>query len=133
MMNAVKRLAAVGAIMATAILPFANATPALALSITVGNPAISRSTVDTYQNFTIIDTNNPVSATGWLTSFSYYATSTNSFEFVLVDSSNVVKWVSPTVTPAATGMQTYNISVPVQVGWNLGVHFDSTERFRLIL
>ena len=104
----------------------AFATPALAIGVTVGNPAVSRAVVDTYSNFTVIDTNNPVSANGWLTSFSYYAANTNPFEFVLVDSTNVVKWVSPTVTPAGTGAQTYAAVVAVQAGWNLGVHFDST-------
>ncbi len=108
------------------ITPLAIATPALAAGVTVGNAAINRSTVDTYSNFTIIDTNAPVSANGWITTFSYYASNTNPFEFVFVDGANVVKWISPTITPGATGLQTYNINVPVTAGWNLGVHFDST-------
>lgn len=99
---------------------------ASAAGITVGNPSVSQTTLDTYSNFTIIDTNHPVSASGWLTTFSYYAANTNPFEFVLVDSGNVVKWVSPMITPAATGVQVYNVNVPVTAGWNLGVHFDLT-------
>jgi hypothetical protein len=106
---------------------FAIATPVLAAGINVGNPAIDRAVVDTYSNFTIIDTNNPVSADGWLTTFNYYAKNTNPFQFVLVDGSNVVKWVSPTVTPSAgIGAKTYNAVVAVESGWNLGVHFNST-------
>ncbi|MGE5297638.1 MAG: hypothetical protein ACM3KM_00555 [Acidobacteriaceae bacterium] len=97
-----------------------------AAGITVGNPAVSRAVVDTYSDFTIIDTNNPVSGNGWLTSFSYYAQNTNSFEFVLVDSTNVVKWISSKITPPATGLQIYNSVVAVETGWNLGVHFDLT-------
>jgi hypothetical protein len=121
-----KKLLAKIALTAVVLSPFAAAVPALAAGITVGNPAIARSIVDTYSNFTIIDTNAPVSATGFLTTFSYYAANANSFEFVLVDGANVVKWISPTITPAGVGLQTYNINVPVTAGWNLGVHFDST-------
>ncbi len=111
---------------ATALSVFAFATPAMALGVTVGNAAINRSTVDTYSDFTIIDTNNPVSANGWLTTFGYYASNTNPFEFVLVDGSNMVKWVSAQITPAGTGFQVSNQVVAVTAGWNLGVHFDST-------
>ncbi len=121
-----KKVLAQATILASVLMPLSFATPAFALGVTVGNPAISRANVDSYSNFTIIDTNSPVSATGWLTTFSYYAVNTNSFEFVLVDSANVVKWISPTITPAGTGLQTYNINVPVTAGWNLGVHFDQT-------
>ena len=101
---------------------------ALAASVVVGNPAIARANLDTYSNFTIIDTNHPVSASGSLGVFQYYAANTNSFEFVLVNASNVVEWVSPTITPTVTGAQTYlyPATVSVQAGWNLGVHFDST-------
>ncbi len=106
------------------IVPFNGA--AASTTITVGNPAVSRAVTDTYQNFTVIDTNNPVSANGWLSTFTYYAAYTKPFEFVLVDPSNVVQWVSPTITPATTGVQTYSQVVPVQAGWNLGVHFDLT-------
>jgi len=105
---------------------FAISTPVFAAGINVGNDAIDRAVVDTYSNFTIIDTNNPVSVDGWLTAFNYYAKNTNKFQFVLIDGSNVVKWVSPTVTPLSTGTQTYNAVVAVESGWNLGVHFDST-------
>ena len=109
-----------------AILSFAFAVPAMAATITVGNDSSVRATLDTYKNFIVVDTNNPVSVNGWLTSFSYYAANKNSFEFVLVDAGYVVKWISPPITPASVGVQTYSISVPVQAGWNLGVHFDSS-------
>lgn len=102
------------------------ASTAFAAATTVGNPAIGRATVDTYSNFTIIDTNNPVSASGTLNTFNYYASNLNSFEFVLVDTGNVVKYVSSIITPPGTGAQAYSASVPVSAGWNLGVHFDST-------
>src|SRR3989344_5943172 len=97
-------------------------------SITVGNPAISRANLDTFTNFTIIDTNSPVSANGTLDTFTYYADNTNPFEFVIVDAGNVVKYISPTITPASAGVQTFIATggVPVSAGWNLGVHFDSS-------
>lgn len=121
-----KKIMAKIAFVASLLMPFAFATPALAVGVTVGNPAINRAVVDTYSNFTIIDTNNPVSANGWLTTFGYYASNTNPFEFVLVDNANVVKWISAQVTPGGTGFQVYNEVVAVTAGWNLGVHFDST-------
>ncbi|HEX3100124.1 MAG TPA: hypothetical protein VHQ41_04130 [Patescibacteria group bacterium] len=122
-----KKLLASIATVAVMLSPFAYAGIAQATAgVTVGNPAYIGSITDTYSNFTIIDTNNPVSANGWLSSFSFYAANTNPFEFVLVDTSNVVKWISPKIIPVSTGFSTYGVVVPVQAGWNLGVHFDST-------
>lgn len=101
---------------------------AFAATVTVGNPAINGTATDTYSNFTIVDSNHPVSANGTLSTFSYYAANTNPFEFVIVDSSNVVKWISPKITPSAIGVNTWSSLSPVavQAGWNLGAHFDST-------
>ncbi len=94
----------------------------------VGNPANNNGNVDTYSNFSIVDTNNPAQSGGYVVSFQYFASNTNPFEFILVDPSGVVEWVSPIITPAGTGVQTYipTTNVPVQAGWNLGAHFDST-------
>ena len=99
-----------------------------AVALVVGNPATDRKAVDSYSNFTVIDTNHPVSANGFVSIFQYYAESKKTFEFVLVDKNNTVEWVSPTITPAATGVQSYTTAspVPVEAGWNLGVHSDST-------
>src|SRR5260370_15750893 len=93
---------------------------ALAAGPTVGNPAIKRKAVDMYSDFTVVDTNHPVSAAGSLSMFQYYAANKNPFELVLVDKNNVVQWMSPTITPAAVGVQTYKPAAPVQVqaGWN---------------
>ncbi|MEK7081038.1 MAG: hypothetical protein AAB902_01465 [Patescibacteria group bacterium] len=117
------------ALMALLIAPFGLAMPAKAAIVDVGNTAISRTSLDGFSNFTIVDTNNPVSANGSLDTFTYYAKNTNSFEFVLVDSSNVVKWISPTITPTpGEGVKTWipGGAVSVTMNWNLGVHFDST-------
>ncbi|HEX4173637.1 MAG TPA: hypothetical protein VHY82_14295 [Acetobacteraceae bacterium] len=104
------------------------AASSTALALVVGNPATDGKAVDSYSNFTVIDTNHPVSATGFVSIFQYYAENKKPFEFVLVDKDNTVEWLSPTITPAATGVQSYTTAspVPVQAGWNLGVHSDST-------
>jgi len=100
----------------------------LAASFTLGNTAISRSQVDARSNFTVVDTNSPASTSGQIISFAYYANNTNPFRFVIVDSSNAVKYVSPQITPASTGAKTYTPSSPVNVlaGDKLGVHFALT-------
>jgi len=95
---------------------------------TIGNATIARTFTDTYHNFTIIDTNNSVLDNGEITSFSYYAANTNAFSFVVVSSANVVEYLSPSITPAATGVQTYTPAAPiaVTVGDNIGMYFEST-------
>ncbi len=95
---------------------------------TVGNDATERLITDTYYNFTIIDTNNSSLEIGLLNTFSYYAAIENPFRFVLVDGSNVVKWVSDQITPLVIGTQSWSPSTPVYVepGWNLGLYFAST-------
>ncbi|MCJ7790038.1 MAG: hypothetical protein MUP69_07630 [Candidatus Atribacteria bacterium] len=97
-------------------------------TFTVGNDAIVRPNTDTYTDFTIIDTNNPSSYFGLLTTYSYYAANTNPFRFVLVDELDVVQWVSEQITPPGTGVQSWNPSTPgyVEPNWNLGLYFAST-------
>ena len=99
-----------------------------ATTLTVGNDTTARAIVDTYGNFVIIDTNHPVTASGGLNTFSYYASNTNAFRFVLVDSANKVLWISDQITPAGTGIQTFTPVSPVVVhaGDNLGLYFTST-------
>src|SRR5688500_2041075 len=95
---------------------------------TIGNATIARTDTDTYHNFTIIDSNNSVLADGEITSFSYYAANTKPFGFVVVSSAHVVEYVSPLITPAATGVQTYTPVAPIDVtdGDNIGMYFQST-------
>jgi hypothetical protein len=101
---------------------------ALAAGPTVGNRTIQRKAVDTYEDFTVVDTNHPVSKAGTLSLFQYYAANTNPFELMLVDKKNVVRWISATITPSRPGA--YNLKlpkpIPVEAGWNIGVHSDST-------
>jgi hypothetical protein len=92
-----------------------------------GNDAAARSLLDDSGDFTVIDTNHPISANGWLTNFQYYAMNQNPFRFVLVDEWDIVQWVSDTITPPALGANTYTPKspVPVQKGLCLGVYFVS--------
>src|SRR5262245_26241827 len=106
--NAMGRISVSMMAVAAVVMAAASATPSLAAkkkkaatpaaeaaALIVGNPATDRKAVDTYTNFTVIDTNHPVSATGFASTFQYYAESKNPFEFVLVDKTNTVEWVSP--------------------------------------
>jgi len=124
-----KKLFAKIALLAVLIAPLAIALPTQAASLSVGNDNTARTMVDTFSNFTIVDTNHPVSATGTLSSFGYFAANQNPFRFVLVDPSNTVQWVSDQITPPGTGAQSFTPTpspVSVQAGWNLGVYFSAT-------
>ena len=108
--------------------PFVFATPASAAAFNIGNDSASRSIVDTYTNFTIIDTNNPATANGEVTSFDYYASNTNAFRFVIVNSGNKVTWVSDPIIPASVGSHSFILATPavVQAGDNVGMYFASS-------
>src|SRR5687767_5068219 len=82
---------------------------------TIGNATIARTNTDTYHNLTSIDSNNSVLASGEITSFSYYASNTNPFSFVVVNAANVVEYVSSLLTPAGTGVQIYTLAAPIDV------------------
>lgn len=96
--------------------------------LTAGNDASLRANLDAFSNFVVVDTNHPVSVLGKLSTFNYYASNTNNFRFLLVDSSNKVIWVSESITPAGTGEQSYSPASPVVVhgGDNIGLYFEST-------
>ena len=111
----------------SAVLVFGT-SKAFAADFTVGNDTSVRDHTDTYTNFTIIDTNHPAEFTGDLTTFSYYASNTNHFRFVVVDENKVVKWVGDEITPPSIGVHTYTPGTPVHVedGWNVGMYFVSS-------
>ncbi|MCU0653436.1 MAG: hypothetical protein MUD10_04215 [Candidatus Pacebacteria bacterium] len=98
---------------------------AASAAVSVGNEAISRISLDGTSNFVVVDTNNPANKDGTLATFTYYATQSNKFRFLLVDADSRVKWISELITPAAAGVNTYSpaASIEVKKGWNLGVHF----------
>jgi len=114
--------------LAIMLTPFAVTTPAVAATFTLGNDSSSRPVVDTYTNFTIVDTNNSATAEGEIYSFGYYAANKNPFHFVVVDSANKVKYVSAEITPASVGSHSLTLPTPVSVsvGDNIGMHFVLT-------
>jgi len=114
------------AILGGLVLIFAFVSSVDAAVLSIGNDDEPRPVVDTYHNFTIIDTNNPATANGEIDTFKYYASNTNPFKFVVVDGSGVVKWISSLITPASAGKYTYSEVVPVNTGWNVGLYFQST-------
>lgn len=124
-----KKLSIGFAAFALLAMPFAAALPgqALAAGIAVGNAAIAETQLDTYSNFTVVDTNNPVSGNGLLNTFNYYAANTNPFKFVLVNPAGVVEWISNSITPTV-GVDSYvpPSPVPVAAGWDLGVYFTES-------
>ena len=92
-----------------------KAASSAAAVLVVGNPATDRKAVDSYSNFTVIDTNHPVAATGFVrASSSTTPRARKASEFVLVDKDNTVEWMSATITPAAA-VQTYTAPAPVPV------------------
>jgi len=98
-------------------------------TLVMGNDSCARSPIDSFSNFTIVDTNHPAASSGVLQTFRYYAANANPIRFVVVDPSNVVKFVSEQITPAVVpGENTYTppSPVPVQAGWNVGLYFVST-------
>ena len=100
---------------------------ASAATVTVGNDDTSRTVTDTRADFVIIDTNNPATSNAWLEGFKYYASTTNPFHFLIVDSTDQVKWVSGEITPGLTGSNEYNPGpVFIKSGWNIGMYFVST-------
>ena len=132
MQNIIKKTISILSSTAVVLSSFAAITlsvPASAATVTLlGNDSTARTQVDTGSGFTVIDTNHPATSAGQITSFGYYASNVNPFSFVVVDSSNMVKYVSLSITPTASGANTYTPTspVPVQTGDNLGVYFSST-------
>lgn len=132
-MNKLRRLRVIPLALLTApliavVLSAAPSTPASAAPVgTIGTPLggiTARSYVDTYANFTIVDTAQTASANGWLTSINYWAQATGTIQFLLVDGSNKVQWVSGSVTVTSIGSKVDTLPAPVQVqaGWRLGYY-----------
>lgn len=106
------------------VLALGAVATAFAVTSQIGNEASNRGLVDTYSNFTIVDTNNPAPFDGVFHEITYYAGAARDVRFVIVDSSDQVTWVSPVVTPPSTGLHTVTFDGPVGVttGSNLGVY-----------
>lgn len=100
------------------------AGPAMAVTVTMGNAATDRATVDSWTNSVTVDTNHPAAFDGYFTEIEYFAERPGQMRFVIVDSAKTVTWVSETVTVEAAGVATLQLDAPVGVtaGSNLGVN-----------
>lgn len=106
-----------------AVLGLATAAHA-AITATLGNDATNRGFADGYQNFTIVDTNNPAAFDGTFTEINYYAQRAGDIRFVIVDTTDTVTWVSDVITATSAGVKTVTFDEPVGVtaGSNIGVY-----------
>lgn len=100
------------------------AAPALAVTASIGNAPTDRSSVDTWVNFTIVDTNHPAPFDGYFTSIDYFAERAGTVRFVVVDSDATVTWISDALVVDAGGAGSLALDFPVGVsaGSNLGVY-----------
>ena len=103
---------------------------AYAADFEIGNETITRPNVDTYSNFVIVDTNDYSVVDGYVRDFNYWAANSNSFKFLIVDDSKIVKWKSDLITPNGTipGVNTYTPSTSpiIEKGWYIGLYFQNT-------
>lgn len=115
-----------------AVMAIGTMAPAAAATITGGNPVIDRTFYDGFRNFSILDGNNPISATGALTSWSIFSRDpalggarlliyrSNGTGYDLVRASGLE-------TPASAGFQTFSLAPGfyVQGGDLLGLYFEN--------
>lgn len=123
----------VSGLVVAAILALAVAAPAAATTpLTGGNAVTPRAYLDTYANFVIVDQNHPISASGMLTSWSFWAGATSGVQLVVVRVTGGVATVvgeSPTVAPVTTGVAVTTAlspALPVQANDFVGLYFVST-------
>jgi hypothetical protein len=114
-----------------ALIALATAFAATGLAGPIGNNTDPPGTLDTYANFSIIDTNHPATAAGRVTKIDYYAGATLPMAFMVVSGSAptfTVKHISANFTPGAVGVQTFTPppSWMVSPGDNIGMYFAST-------
>ena len=88
---------------------------AQASTITGGNDIIDRSTLDTYGDFALVDTNQPITGTGEITGWSLYAVEIFPVELIIVDPHTyAVVGVGDLVTPAL-GVNNFLLGSPISV------------------
>ena len=117
---------------APVLIPAVQAFPGTRIS--GGNDAtVAASHLDTYASFVIVDTNLPISADGFLTSWSFYAGAALpvTLDIVRLESSAyVVIGESASVTPTALQVNTVVTTtlpfIPVKSGDYVGMYFTST-------
>ena len=99
------------------------ALPAAAVTATMGNPVIDRGGHDTWPA-TLIDMNNPAPFDGYFTQVDYYVDGTGTVQFVVVDATDTVTWVSDVVRIEGEGPRVLSLDTPVWVsaGSNIGYY-----------
>jgi hypothetical protein len=137
-----KKLLMKMALVAAILVPLISAVPGQTETITVGNQTKNREFIDpnfyfsqiAYSNIAVVDDTNTIPRNGKVTGFQYFARNTNPFHFMLVDESDIVRWVSSAIIPGGltsanfkAGVYTYTppSPIPVQSGWSIGVYLMS--------
>ena len=115
------------AIACAALLVAIPTASASAATSTIGTPSSgihNRALLDTYSDFTLVDTGQVATGAGYLTAIDFYAGATGTINFVITDSANTVKYLSPDIEVTQTGAQTYSPSnpVPIAVGDRIGYY-----------
>lgn len=83
-----------------------------AAQISGGNPAVPAPLTDSYYNFSIVDTNNPISGTGALDYWQVYASTSGQVELLIVEPDTYDIYASnlESVTP---GLNTFTLPTPI--------------------
>ncbi|WP_052666789.1 hypothetical protein [Nitriliruptor alkaliphilus] len=117
-----------GTLLTAILLTMAMVGTATAIT-TIGNAATDRGKVDTWSNFTIVDTNNPASGEGSFSEVEFYAHQAGVIRFLVADAGKVVTYLSDPIDVSTAGEQTAILSVDgvatpagVTTGSNLGVY-----------
>ena len=112
------------------------AAVALAASLTMGNAAIDRPSLDTFRNFIIVDQSNSADADGLLNKVKYYAKLSTARDqgaiaFAIVRGDQAtgfqVIWISENIVkPATSGVRSFvpATPIPVKAGDNLAIYFE---------
>lgn len=119
-----------GLTLAALVAALVAAPVAAATTITGGNSVQARAYLDSYTNFVIVDTNNPISGTGALTSWSYWAAQTGQVQLVIVRGATLsgggqIVYTSPVSSATLTGEVTVALAAGayVQAGDEVGLYF----------
>ncbi len=75
-----------------------------------------------------IDTSNPATTAGVLSSIDYWSSRSGQIRFFVTDAASTVKWVSPEITTASSGRQSYGLYSPIRVaaGDRIGVYWPES-------
>ena len=102
-----------------------------ATAIMGGNPVISQPNVDSFQDFAILDKNNPISGTGILTQWQIYAGAIEPVQLLIYaqTGANTYAVIGSSLSQIPVlGLNTFTLSTPiaVQAGDFVGLFFSNT-------